>query len=363
MIQRKNYNYGIDLLRIVSMMFIITLHIFNHGNVLKSDLNSLQYTISWAIFIFCNCGVNCFALISGFVSYKDEYRQPKYSRYIELWFQVTFYSIIITLIFFILKNYDVSYSRLIKSFLPLTFNSYWYFSAYTGLFIMLPFLDFIVRNMDKSNLKKALIICLIAFSLYAPFGSRYSDPFKLSFGYSMSWLSFMYILGAYIKKYNIHNIIENKKAIFLIATCFIFNLIWFLFIGKIIGHGVDGIFNSYISITTLGIAIGLLLVFGKMNIKGNFKNLITVVSPTVFGIYLIHDHSLVEQFVMNKIFAFIPNLNAILIPIAVILSMLGIFLFGFLIEKIRILIFKILSIRKFSELLESKLYYILNKFA
>ena len=85
----KNYNYGIDLLKIISMMFIICVHVMGHGGVLTSNISNLQYMVCWIIDILVYCGVNCFAMISGFVGYKED-AVPKYSRYIELWIEVFF---------------------------------------------------------------------------------------------------------------------------------------------------------------------------------------------------------------------------------------------------------------------------------
>lgn len=52
----KNYkikderNYGIDLLRVISMIFVLILHCLGHGGILyNTELNSPQYKFVWFI--------------------------------------------------------------------------------------------------------------------------------------------------------------------------------------------------------------------------------------------------------------------------------------------------------------------------
>ena len=87
----KKHNYGFDLLRTITMLFVILLHILGYGGVLKLNLNIGQYMICWTIEIICYCAVDCFALITGYVSYSDADRNPKFDRIINMWFQVLFF--------------------------------------------------------------------------------------------------------------------------------------------------------------------------------------------------------------------------------------------------------------------------------
>lgn len=60
-------DHGLDLLRIISMLMVVTLHFYNHGGV----LNTLtQGTANWyfgrLIYALSNVSVNCFVLLSGY---------------------------------------------------------------------------------------------------------------------------------------------------------------------------------------------------------------------------------------------------------------------------------------------------------
>ena len=86
----KNRNYGIDLLRIITMFMIVNLHILYHGGILSSEklyFGSTKFNIVWIIEIVSYVAVNCYALISGFVGVNSK---NKYSNIILLWLRVAF---------------------------------------------------------------------------------------------------------------------------------------------------------------------------------------------------------------------------------------------------------------------------------
>ena len=95
-------NYGIDLLRIVSMFLVCLIHVLGHGGVLGATSRlSAEYEIAWFLGICAFCAINCFAMISGYVGFNKKF---KFSNLVNLWLQVVFYSVLITCGFFIYKQ-------------------------------------------------------------------------------------------------------------------------------------------------------------------------------------------------------------------------------------------------------------------
>lgn len=126
-------NYGIDLLRIISMFFVVILHIQYHGNILNTISNgslSIQYVGVWAIESISICAVNCFALISGYVMCTTKITLKKY---IALWFQVLFYSVGLTLLINYLYPDTKSFANFINAIFSVINSQYWYVTAYFGM--------------------------------------------------------------------------------------------------------------------------------------------------------------------------------------------------------------------------------------
>ena len=91
-IYSKKRNYGIDLLRIFSMINIINLHINRKIGVFKIDSKNIQFKNIWRLEAFSFFAVDCFGLISGIVGFNAY----KFSNLIYLWFISLFYCVAIS---------------------------------------------------------------------------------------------------------------------------------------------------------------------------------------------------------------------------------------------------------------------------
>lgn len=338
-------NYGIDLLRVLCIFGVVVLHILGHGRVLETAQTPFGFSISWLIEIASYPAVNCFILISGFVSYRNERYYPKLSNLLYLFVTVLFYSVVICLI---LKHFfepNISSQNIFDAVFPVTKNQYWFFTSYFAMFSVSPALNLFVHRARG----KMLFIYVIAFLILSAFSLK-TDPFILTRGYSFIWFALVYILGAIIKKYDIKSKLSFIQSLALI---FIPTLItWFT---KVLLHfyeikGED-IFVSYCSPTVVAAAVGLVCFFSKMQISKGAK-LISFFASSAFSVYLIHDNIHFRNFVMSGSFAFINDYQALLIPVFVLLSALIIFVSCTLIDKVRILLFNICRIKKLCEKLE-----------
>lgn len=121
-------NYGIDLLRIVCMFFVLTIHIT--GPILENTTD-ISYWVIFLIKMFCICAVNCYAIISGYVGVDSKKR---ISSLINLWFTVMFYTSTIAVVLYFASPGIIEFEDLIKGFFPVSSVQYWYFSSYFLLF-------------------------------------------------------------------------------------------------------------------------------------------------------------------------------------------------------------------------------------
>jgi peptidoglycan/LPS O-acetylase OafA/YrhL len=79
---------GADLLRIVTMLMILTSHFFVHGGVLgrlKPSSPYLYFYVCWIIEAACYVMVNCYALITGYFQSRTEF---KLKKLLLLWGQI-----------------------------------------------------------------------------------------------------------------------------------------------------------------------------------------------------------------------------------------------------------------------------------
>lgn len=119
------------------MYMIVVLHVLGRGGVLlEAPLLSGKYMLLWTLEIAMYCSVNCYALITGYVYYGTE---RKWKNILNLWIQTFFYSAGLTILLLVFNKVNgISIKEIIKLFLPLSSNQYWYFSAYIGLSVFFP---------------------------------------------------------------------------------------------------------------------------------------------------------------------------------------------------------------------------------
>ena len=208
-INRQSRNYGIDALRIISMLMIVTLHVLKQGGILDAS-ESTNYWIAWFFEIAAFGAVDLYALISGYVGVYSKY---KFSNLAVLWCRVAFYSVSITVICKFIIPDQVDKKMMLYSLFPIFTDRYWYFTAYALLFLFIPILNEGLNRLSKQRLTAILLAVVAATSVFQPIAKLLfdkGDVFVLKGGYTTWWLMIVYLIGGYIRKYGLF---QKKKNI------------------------------------------------------------------------------------------------------------------------------------------------------
>ena len=344
----KKRDVNFELLRIIAMFMIVTLH-YTQNSGIFSDTGTYTFQNIFVIFIntICSVGVNCFVLISGYYLSNSKF---KIQKIIHLWGLVLFYSLGIFLVYKIAGHSVVNPMSEVETlyvFTPVLNVHYWFIVPYLALYIIFPFLNKMINALNQKQLKVILIIFFILMSVINNI-TPMNQNFEAIGGHSILWFMFLYGVGSYIRKYKNKNEGKYKyKYLLYFFICIILG-----FIVKIIFELTSGLnvliqlfnyrvtaFNSVFGF--LG-ALSLFMFFKNVKIKGeNIGKCILFLSKNVFAVYLIHEHEL------NRNVIWTTNLN---IDVAgmqnyyvlhYLLCIFIIFTACVLIEEIRKLLFKI----------------------
>ena len=354
----KNRNLGIDLLRVLSMLYIVILHTLKHGGILSSVLvNSNQYKLVWFLEISVYCAVNILALISGYVSDNEKSIKIRIEKYLVLLFQVIFYGLLITIVFNIINPNMVTVRDYVNALLPLVKNEYWYFSAYTGMIILSPFINYAVTHFYEKRNKKLFLAIFITFSLFI-FSSR---EFKLNGGYSTIWLLILYTLGLIIKKEDIGKNLKVSTILLTMLGLNIFTYIWKMYIGMKIIRLDEDILIDYCSPTILLSAMLYIILFSRFVFNNDFiKKTIRLMASSSFAIYLLNDNPLIRNNLLEDRFVYLSSNT----PLNILLTVIGFsFLFVFvsiIIDIPRQYLFKAIHIKDISHRIVERIDSILD---
>lgn len=362
---RKERNYGIDLLRIVTMLMVVVLHVLSHGGILEKVKNlTWKGELIYLLRSLCFCAVNCYALISGYVGINSRH---KYSGLISLWLQVLFYSILIAIIdsvFLYIEGGQISLKEIIKSCFPFTFSRYWYFTAYVCLFFFMPIFNHILTTVSRPALKKtALFVCF----LFCVAALLYDENKEINRGFSFLWLAIMYLVGGYIAKYNPFKRLSVRRSVLLYiifaALTYGSRIVIEIVVVRFLGIDFNvNILYAYNSITVVLQSIFLFNAFQQLKIKEGFGKGISFFAKAAFGVYLIHENPMIVERLIRNQFIGLTGFPAILTLISVLASAIAIYLMCTVIELFRIYLFKLLRIKKLITFFENAIKKIVSCF-
>ena len=342
----KVRNYGVDTLRIVLMFFIIIGHLFLHTGIREEVATySAKWIFTWSVQAITVCAVNCFILITGYYMSTAEFSRKKMFK---LWGQVLFFSVSIYFVALIFHITKFSFSGLVHCLFPVFSHQYWFFSCYILLYILSPFLNAMLKNLDEKHFKWLLVI-LVFFFYFLPTFSIVFKEYDVTAGMSIIAFVTLYVFGAAIRRFEF-KLSKWKCLIGLIINCTL------VFSSKVVLTIITNYFNldagtgllyHYNSIFQLINAILLFLLFLQLDIKKSLQKLIAVVSGTVFSVYLIHEHPVLRGWIWSDTMkSWLMNLPFMYYILATIVISIGVFIACFCLEEIRVLVLKPIKLIK-----------------
>ncbi len=317
--EQQQRNSGIDLLRMVSMLMVVVLHVLGQGGVL-ADLpqGTFRWALGWGLESACYCAVNCFGMVSGYVAHS---RKLSLRRCVELWAQVAFSSAGITLLFKLLLPGSTSFRSVLAACFPVMRQQYWYFTAYFALQFFAPYLTILLESLSQTQIKQLLSAVLGVFCLLPLIAGR--DLFFLKAGYSTLWLCLLFLIGGCLRFLGEERPSRPGRYFAGYLLCVLLTVLARL----LPGFPRGGLFLSYTSPTVLGAALCLVLAFRSLSIRSpGALGWIARLSPLSFGVYLIHTHPSVWNLLLAGLFRGYALLPAPALLPVVLLTAAGIFL-------------------------------------
>ena len=287
-LKKKTRNSSFEILRLAAMLMIIVSHIYagTQGGEQFSTANKAIYILTNSLF-GAGLGVIIFMLLSGYFLIK--FSEQKMFKFISMTWVCSVFSLIIAIVFSLITKTPlfsiITKISVLKRFVPLSTNEYWYLSAYVCLLLLSPFINKAINAMSKKSF--TILVSIIVFCFFMLPSILYFDIMGDK-GKGLITMISCYLIGAYFSKYKIN----FKKKTLLTALCisyFISTVLNFLssfFSVKLSSeHGsVAYPFSRECSIFTLVIGISLLLLASGKTFSNKAVN---SVSTKTLYIYVI----------------------------------------------------------------------------
>ena len=292
---------NIELIRVISMLLIITLHFTGHCvDVTEFEYFSPIYYFGWLIRGIGYISVNCYVLIGAYFLCENVGLNIK--KLFALIFETFFYSVGIYVLLVITKQVDFSVLSLIKSIIPILSGEYWFVTVYFGLYLLSPFLNWAIRKMTKREHFNLCASLILLFSVIPTF-VFFSKWLNYGSGYGIVWFIVLYFIASYIKKYtDLEKLKNNRNKIWLITLVLwltpllskvLIAIITHFFTGRVIG---SSIFYNNISVIILMSSVVTFLAFISVDINNpTVEKIVLFFGRCTFGVYLIHDNNHVRN--------------------------------------------------------------------
>ena len=344
-------NYGIDLLRNVSMFFVVILHVLGAGGMLSAAASMpRKYEVLKACHIAAMCAVNCYGLISGYVGYRSKFRL---SGIIMLWLQVFLYSAGIGLILHRTMPEVVTWKKVAELCQPVIYKQYWYFTAYFALYFTMPALNAAIEHLPRRVLEVSFGVLLVLLTV----GQQtffVNNVFLTGSGYSYLWLAVLYFLGGYLAKYRKS---WNNGLICLLGYVLCVVICWATqYILRCFGVEKSTRLENYNSPVMVLQAVFLLLLFANLRLPKWLTKVTAFLAPAAFGVYLIHTHPVVYSHILTgayKKLSDYPTWKTVLLMLGVAA---GIYVVCMAIDLVRHYLFRALRIKKLLTKLDNKIF-------
>jgi len=356
--RNENRLANLELLRVVSMLMIILLHLLGKTSLLWEELpiNSFSYAVCWFLYALCMTSVNCYVIISGYFLIDAKW---KLKKAMNIYIQVLFYSVVLYIVAkYILRIELMSgFSRVI---LPITRREYWFATVYLGMYCLCPFINIFVNSLNKKQLQRFILVIALFFSVIPTI--FYSKDWLGEDGaYGIGWFVFLYIIGAYIKTYGVEISKDKKWKYYWICILILpLSKLAVMLGGKFIDlvpmeYIIKGseILFAFHTIPVLMAFVFLFLCFIDIQIKNTYViSIINWLGGATFGVYLLHNNRNIAHYMWDSIKVLEKVKNGEVWYIFV--GGVGVLIICSVIEQIRKQIWKYIGINRLIEVIGDK---------
>ena len=269
---------GIELLRMVCMLFILAGHVYVHGYKNIGLNNPDADLLSNLLMSFFTCAVDCFVLISGWFSIR-----LKFKSVWNLFSVCCFYGLAAYFLHLFVDGQHLGRSIIYNGIFPFSNPpGWWFIREYFYLLLISPVLNYAIASLDKVRFRYVLVL-LTVFNLY--FGFLWRNDVNSS-GYCLCNFIWLYFIGRYLR---LHCSLDKPSAVYFVRyliTCVL--LAALCFAGFRLGS--DSVFfdNTRYNTLVMLAAIWLFCTFARLNFHSGAINWL---ASSALAAYLITDNN------------------------------------------------------------------------
>lgn len=327
---------NIEFLRLLAMLYVLIVHAdfstFGAPTMEGLAVRPVGVCVQYGFECFAICCVDVFVLISGWFGIRFSLNK--------LWaflFHVVFYSLGLFLLTVAITPQKALTLEGLKSIFLFNGSDYWFIKAYLILMVLAPMLNAFCDYASRREFKTILIAYFAILMVYG-----WLEPASVHFTMNgCTALSFvgLYLLGRYLKMYRPKLTNYNRRiyAVIYVAACLVMFFMCLIFLSQGVRVTLDSRLLNYGSPLVILSAVALLLFFSKWTYHNHVVN---TASKSCLAVYLLH----CNYFVFPLYKEMVQRTNQVS-EAMVLLFIVGVFLLAIMIDRVRIVIWNVISNR------------------
>ena len=329
----KNRKLHIELIRIFAICMTIMVHVSNLYIVKFPNIKNVDFLISVIYNALARVCVPLFFMISGIFLIRGEYDSKKYWR--RIWKFVLILAVW-SLIYYLRKHgfvlQNIGKDFIITLFEPkMTSSHLWYMYALIGLYIALPFIQNMCRNMsrEQENLFIGLWAGLSGLdAVYMPLVKLITGQ-SVSVKYPIPIVYATYYLGYFVCGYILYNRLKEVKgtakrnrlcvATYLLTSIVSALITYFVSIKQNVRFEAMVWYRGILVIVAT-FSIFIFVVMNEEKIKGEG---IAKVAGLTFGVYLSHYLFIIDMKKWIDVSGYTPAIFIPVVTVVIYIASLG----------------------------------------
>ena len=294
MISYRDRDSNFELLKIISMFFVVTLHICTQSGIADKPCSALDEAAFMVFSEFGRTACTVFVMASAWFLSGSSF---KIDRLFKVWFKTAGYVLIFY--FLIYHSYDMPW----YDFFPIGGGILWFISAYMAMLLVSPLLNAALSHCPQKYLGITILLIGIPMLVYPTIAL--TDGML---GDNVLWFSWLYLLMGYLRKYPVKifsNISVMTAAFFVLCFIRLFPRIEVRWSGRI--PAVDSMIpylnwwrDVLWTLPSFLTALALFFIFANIRLKPN--RVINFVGGHAFAIYIMHQMPFFYGYLWNGIF-------------------------------------------------------------
>ena len=336
-IQGTERQSNFELMRIIAMVLIVLYHTVRHGNwadggLFYPDEITFNIVMLHAILPLGKLGVNLFVLVSGYFLITST--KSTWPKAVRLWLEMLFYSVVLTLLFAVFDDYELTPRRVFIMLTPFICETWWFATAYLLMLLASPFINRLLNACDARTHLKLIIGMVVVWSVVPSLFNEYPQFSELI------WFLTLYVIAAFVRLHSGY-FSGCAKRYLLIGIGFYLAIVLLMVLIDITGFTTDiwGV-DSYVdalhwhdNILVLAMSVFVFLAFVRTEIR--HSRVINAVAGTMFGVYLLHEFPLMRNYLTHDLFDLYDYTSSPTLILHILMVVAVIMAVGIVVEYVR----------------------------